>query len=200
MNKSRVFILPFILLMFSSLAWSHTDEYFDTVDAPHGGQMRMAGPYHMEIITKDKEIILYITDHANAKISIEGGIGKATIQTGKTKTTVKLQPEGDNSFKGSGDFIVTPETMIMVFVKLPEQEAQAARFTPLKPADKNKQPKKESDDHADSHDQHSDNHGDHHKMEKSGDDHSGHHKMEKSGDDHSGHHEMEKHGDDHGGH
>ena len=41
----------FILLMFSSLAWSHTDEYFDTVDAPHGGQMRMAGPYHMEIIT-----------------------------------------------------------------------------------------------------------------------------------------------------
>ena len=98
------------------MAWSHTDEYFDTVDAPHGGQMRMAGPYHMEIITKDKEIVLYITDHANAKISIEGGIGKATIQTGKTKTTVKLQPEGDNSFKGSGDFIVTPETMVMVFV------------------------------------------------------------------------------------
>ena len=88
MNKSRAFILPFILLMFSSLAWPHTDEYFDTVDAPHGGQMRMAGPYHMEIITKDREIVLYITDHANTKISIEGGIGKATIQTGKTKTTV----------------------------------------------------------------------------------------------------------------
>ena len=187
MNKSRTFILPFILLMFSSLAWSHTDEYFDTVDAPHGGQMRMAGPYDMEIITKDKEIVLYITDHANAKINIEGGIGKATVQTGKTKTTVKLQPEGDNSFKGSGDFIVTPETMIMVFVKLPEQEAQAARFTPLKSADKNKQPKKESGDHADSHDQHSDSHGDHHKMEKSGDDHSGHHKMEKHGGDHGGH-------------
>ena len=77
--------------------------------------------------------------------------------------------------------------MVMVFVKLPEQEAQAARFTPLRPADKNKQPKKESDGHADSHDQHSNSHGDHHKMEKSGDDHSGHHKMEKHGGDHGGH-------------
>ena len=183
MNKSRAFILPLILLIFSSLAWSHTDEYFDSIAAPHGGQMRMAGPYHMEIITKDKEIVLYITDHANAKISIEGGIGKATVQTGKTKITVKLQPKGDNSFKGRGNFIVTPETKIMIFVKLPKQEAQAARFTSLKPAEKSKEPKEGSDDHADSHDQHSDNHGDDHKMEQHGD----HHKMEQHGDDHGGH-------------
>jgi hypothetical protein len=34
---------------------------------------------------------------------------------------------------GSGEFQVNPETVIVVFVKMPEQEAYAARFTPLKP-------------------------------------------------------------------
>jgi hypothetical protein len=35
--------------------------------------------------------------------------------------------------KGSGEFQINPETVIVVFVKLPEQDAYAARFTPLKP-------------------------------------------------------------------
>tara|TARA_B100000686_G_scaffold271064_1_gene287630 strand:- start:5864 stop:6373 length:510 start_codon:yes stop_codon:yes gene_type:complete len=169
MNKLRAFILPFILLVFSPLAWSHTDKYFDSVAAPHGGQMRMAGPYHIEIIAKDKEIALYITDHANVKVNVDKGIGKATIQTGKIKTTVKLQPKGSNLFRGEGDFIVTPETKIMVFVKLPEQDAQAARFTPLKPVEKNKQIKN-TDSHVDSHDQHSG----HHEMDHQSDSHGGH--------------------------
>ncbi|MBL80053.1 MAG: hypothetical protein CMH70_08515 [Nitrosomonadaceae bacterium] len=168
MNKLRAFILSFILLAFSSIAWSHTDQYFDSVVAPHGGQMRMAGPYHMEIIAKDKEIILYITDHANVEVSVDGGIGKATIENGETKTTVKLKPKGNNLFRAEGNFVVTQETKIMIFVKLPDQDAQAARFTPLKPIEKNKQIKN-SDSHVDSHDQHSD----HHEMDQHNDSHGG---------------------------
>jgi hypothetical protein len=175
MNKSIISFLALISLILSSTAWSHTDEYFDSIAAPHGGQMRMAGPYHMEIIAKDKVILLYVTDHANSKIDIVGGVSKAIFQTGKTKTSVKLQPAGDNVFKGTGDFIVTPETKIVVFIKLPEQEAQAARFTPLKPAENNKQSKEPSDSHTDFHDQHGENHSDHHKMHQHGDDHGGHH-------------------------
>lgn len=175
MNKSRIFFLTFISLILSSPVWPHADEYFDSIAAPHGGQMRMAGPYHMEIITKDKEIVLYITDHANTKISINGGRSKVIVQTGKTKTTVKLQPAGDNVFKGTGNFIVTPETKIVVFIKLPEQEAQVARFTPLKPAEKSKQSKEKLDSHTDFHDQHGADHIDHHKMHQHGDEHDGGH-------------------------
>ncbi len=167
MNKSRIIFLTVITLIFSTPVWSHTDDYFDSVDAPHGGQMRMAGPYHLEIVTKDKEIALYVTDHANTKISINGGVSKAIFQTGKTKTTVKLEPACDNVFKGTGDFMVTPETKVIVFVRLPEQEAQAARFTPLKPAElsnKSKQSQETTDSHADFHDQHGDDHSDHQKM------------------------------------
>jgi hypothetical protein len=116
-------------------ATAHTEEYFDSVESPHGGQMRMSGPYHLELVAKDKEIVLYVMDHANSKLSAEGGSGKATIQTGKGKdrTSVKLEQAGDNIFKGTGDFSIEPETVVTVFVDLPGQEAHSARFTPLKP-------------------------------------------------------------------
>ena len=167
MNKLMVTFLAGMVLILSPPVWSHTDEYFDSVNAPHGGQMRMAGPYHLEIVVKDKEVVLYVTDHAARKINIDGGISKAIFQTGKTKTSINLKPACDNILKGTGEFLVTPETVIVVFIKLPEQEAQAARFAPLKPAElsnENKQSLEQRDSHADFHNQHGDDHSDHHKM------------------------------------
>jgi hypothetical protein len=115
-------------------AGAHTEEYFDSKESTHGGQTRMAGPYHLELVVKDKEIILYVMDHADRNLSTEGGAGKATVQIGKAKnkTSVKLEPAGNNMLKGTGDFVVSPEAVVTVFVELPEQEVTAARFTPLK--------------------------------------------------------------------
>lgn len=119
-------------------AYAHTDEYLDTVETAHGGQLRMSGPYHLELVAKDKEIMVYVADHADAKIKTDGGTAKAVIQTGKSgsKTTIKLEPAGDNLLKGAGDFVLKPESVVVVFVRLPGQEAQSARFMPLKPRSK----------------------------------------------------------------
>ncbi len=135
MNKTMTAFVLGATLAMSLLAWAHTEEYFDSVEAPHGGQLRMAGPYHLELVAKDGELTLHVMDHADHKISTGGGMGKATIQTGKTKTRiqVELQPAGDNTLKGSGEFSVMPESVIIVFIRLPDQEAYSARFTTLKP-------------------------------------------------------------------
>ena len=95
----------------------------------------MAGPYHLELVAKDKELVLYVTDHGDNPVKTEGGTAKATIQIGKGKagTTVKLEPAGENQMKGLGEFTVKPASVIVVFVKLAGDEAQSARFTPLKP-------------------------------------------------------------------
>ena len=148
MNKLMATVLISVALAVSLPAGAHTEDYFDSIDAPHGGQMRMAGPYHLELVTKEKEIVLYVTDHSDRKISAEGGVGKAAFQVGKAKpkTSIKLEPAGDNTLKGTGDFSVTPETVIIVFLKLPDQQAQSARFTPLKPKSKVKSTKKSSGD------------------------------------------------------
>ena len=138
MIKSMATVLMSASLALSLPASAHTEEYFDSHVAPHGGQMRMAGPYHLELVTNEKEIVLYVADHADKKINAEGAVGKATVQVGKAKpkTSIKLEPAGDNVLKGTGDFTVTPETDFVVFIKLPEQEAQSARFSPLKSAKK----------------------------------------------------------------
>jgi hypothetical protein len=135
MSKSLATVFITVTLAVSLPAAAHTEEYFDSIAAPHRGQMRMAGPYHLELVTKDKEILLYVADHSDKKIGTEGGVGKASIQLGKgkPKSSIKLEPAGDNMLKGTGDFTVTPETTIVTFIKLPDQEAQSARFTPLKP-------------------------------------------------------------------
>ena len=129
------FLFGVSLASMSLFASAHTEDFFDSRQSPHGGQMRMTGPYHLELVAKDKEIVVYVMDHADSELSINGGSGKATIQSGKTKpkTTVKLEQAGDNILKGSGDFSITPETVVTVFVTLPQQEAYATSFIPLKP-------------------------------------------------------------------
>lgn len=154
MNKSIIAaVLAAPLIMFQPV-WAHTDESLDAISSPHGGQVRAAGPYHLELVVKDGELVLHVTDHANNEINTIGGEGKASIQLDKTvsRITVKLAPSESNMFKGSGDFQINPETVIVVFVKLPEQEAYAARFTPLKPKSIGKKKKAgRAHDHADQH-------------------------------------------------
>ena len=135
MNKSIIAAVLAAPLIILQPVWAHTDESLDAMPSPHGGQVRAAGPYHLELVAKDGELVLHVTDHAGQEIHTDGGEGKARIQQDKTgsKITVELEPSQQNMLKGSGEFQINPETVIVVFVKLPEQDAYAARFTPLKP-------------------------------------------------------------------
>jgi len=102
----------------------------------------MAGPFHFELVAKDGEFTAYVTDHAGNNIGVDGGLAKTTIESGSTieggpsRIQMELEPSGDNMLKGTGTFTINQDTGIMVFLKLPEQEAYAARFTPLKPKGK----------------------------------------------------------------
>ena len=133
MRRAMTGAMFFALSAFATSAWAHTDEYFEAVQAPHGGQLRMTGPFHMELVAQDGQLTVYVTDHADNKISVDGGLAKATVETGTAKTQVHLHPVGDNMLKGSGTFALAPSTVVIVFMKLPSQDGYAARFMPLKP-------------------------------------------------------------------
>ncbi|MBH0187592.1 MAG: hypothetical protein HP494_09440 [Nitrospira sp.] len=133
MNNTIGGMIAVLILAVSSPALAHTDEYFEAVEAPHGGQLRMTGPFHVELVAKEGELTVYVTDHADTKISVDGGLAKATVETGQTRTQVHLHPVGDNMLKGSGVFSLMPNTVVIVFMKLPNHDAHSARFIPLKP-------------------------------------------------------------------
>lgn len=133
MNKTISGMILGSILALSPPAWAHTDEYFESVEAPHGGQLRMTGPFHLELVAKEGELVVYVTDHVENNIGVDGGLAKATIETGSSRTQVHLHPVGGNVLKGSGSFTLTPNTVVIVFMKLPNQDGYAARFMPLKP-------------------------------------------------------------------
>ena len=104
MNKSIIAAVLAAPLIIFQPVWAHTDESLDAMLSPHGGQVRAAGPYHLELVAKDGELVLHVTDHAGQEIKTDGGEGKANIQQVKagSKITVKLEPSQQNMFTGSG--------------------------------------------------------------------------------------------------
>lgn len=122
----------------ASTVHAHDDAYLDTQKAPHGGQLRMAGLYHLELVLDksspaiaDKSVLVYVTDHAGQKISTANATGSATILAAKAKATVALVPNGDNRLKGVGRFASTPDMKVVITLTAKGQPPETARFTPL---------------------------------------------------------------------
>jgi hypothetical protein len=125
-------LLCLAVLALPGAVWAHSDEMLDRMTAPHGGQIRMAGPLHLELVMKPGELAVYVTDHGGAEIATQGARGSATVLSGKTKTEVKLVPAAGNRLNGDGRFEPNPGMTVVVSVTMPGQPAQEARFTPLK--------------------------------------------------------------------
>lgn len=127
-----------VVVFLGSPALAHDDAYLDTLKAPHGGQLRMAGPNHYELVVvknsknvRENPIIVYVTDHAQNKINVQGAKGSAKMEAGKLKAISTLTPDGGNRMKGFAKYASTPGMTVEVTIILPGGEAQTARFTPL---------------------------------------------------------------------
>lgn len=125
-------------LVFSQGALAHGDEHLDTQPAAHGGQLRMAGIYHYELVMtkssdggKESPVVVYVTDHAGAKIATAGATGTATILSGKLKAMATLKPDGDNRMKGFAKYASAPGMKVVVSISPSGRQAEQARFTPL---------------------------------------------------------------------
>jgi hypothetical protein len=119
---------------------AHTDEYFAEMQTPHGGQMRMAGPYHLELVVGQNELTVYVTDHADNPIDTTGGSAKAIITGGKKRYVVVLAPSGDNILRGNGEFALGKSSTVSLMVALPGRDPQRAKFTIERTSSKTKQP------------------------------------------------------------
>jgi hypothetical protein len=126
-------IAAFVLCLIVALptpVFAHTDEHFDHVKTPHGGQMRMAGPFHLELVVQGDAVVVYVSDHADAEMATAGASGVATVVTGKDKVEVPLAPAGGNMLRGRGPLKLQKKTQVMVRVSVPGRGEGEARFQP----------------------------------------------------------------------
>ena len=138
MNRMTSIVVFAGLAFAASTALAHDDAYLDTQKAPNGGQLRMAGPNHYELVlvkdakeVRENPVVVYVTDHAGQKIPTAGAAGTATILAGKLKAAATLKPDGDNRMKGVAKYASTPDTKVVVSITLAGKQAEQARFTPL---------------------------------------------------------------------
>ncbi|MBK7956231.1 MAG: hypothetical protein IPK02_21065 [Candidatus Accumulibacter sp.] len=119
-------------------AFAHDDAALDQISGPNGGQLRMAGAYHFELVVakdskeaKDNPVSVYLTDHGDKKVPATGTSGTATILAEKAKITVPLVPAGDNRLTGVGKYASDPQMKVVVSISLADRKTEQARFTPL---------------------------------------------------------------------
>jgi hypothetical protein len=143
-------LLTAAALAFASQAVAHSDEYLDTIATPHGGQMRMAGMYHFELVVEEGALTVYLTDHADQPVASAGASGSATVLVGRNRSSIDLKPAGENRLIGKGEFIMDAAMRVVLNIALAGQQAGQARFTPLAP----RQVKTIATEHSHSHDDH----------------------------------------------
>ncbi len=138
MKTLKTLLVAAALTASAAAGWAHDDATLDKTASPHGGQLRMAGSYHFELVVapasadaRKAPVTVYVTDHAGSKVATAGASGSVTILSGAGKATVALAPAGDNALKGEGVYKSAPDMKALVSIALAGKQAEQARFTPL---------------------------------------------------------------------
>ncbi|WP_310446708.1 hypothetical protein [Thiobacillus sp.] len=95
---ARLLVGIFLIALFSlpTLARAHSNEYLATVKGAHGGMLRMVEMYHFELVMKDGEAHVWVTDHGDTPQSTKGAIATLRVINGNDAFSVTLKPAGSN--------------------------------------------------------------------------------------------------------
>jgi hypothetical protein len=117
-------------LLGAAPASAHTDDWFDKNPTPHGGQVRMSGPYHLEVVLEGANLIVYVTDHGDKKIPTANWKAHAVIMTDGKVSRAPLIADGDNRLRANGAIPAHKVLKLVVSVAPPAAQEYTARFTP----------------------------------------------------------------------
>lgn len=95
---ARLLVGIFLIALFSlpTLARAHSNEYLATVKGAHGGMLRMVEMYHFELVMKDGEARVWVTDHGDTPQSTKGAVGILRVISGNDAFSVYMAPIGNN--------------------------------------------------------------------------------------------------------
>jgi hypothetical protein len=159
MNTKNLFasLITGLALSISAISPSlaHDNAYFDSIKTPNGGQIRMAGPYHFELVlvkdskqAKENTVVVHVTDHAEKAISTKGAVASLSLIQGTTKSTITLQAEGENRFVGKAVYASNANLKAALEVTFAGKGTEQARFTPFATAKKKVEKKVEKKEEA----------------------------------------------------
>lgn len=141
MRRITGLMLSMVLALGSGALLAHSDEELDARPSPHGGQVRMAGGLHLELVlaregdaSQPRAIVVHVTNHADAPLPVRDGRATVTLLAPKmAPQRVALKPDGESRLAGSAVYPDDPALKAVVQISLPEMPTEQARFEPLAP-------------------------------------------------------------------
>jgi hypothetical protein len=103
----------------------------DTPRAAHKGDVRMAGPFWLELVVAKGSLTVYVADRSGAPVDTSGCKGAATAHTDGKATRIELRPAGANRLAGKGKLRLKHSTVVFVTAALRGEKRYRAVFRPL---------------------------------------------------------------------
>jgi hypothetical protein len=117
---------------------AHDPATLDSLPSAHGGQVRMAGPFHIELVIlgrdsaqRDRLILVYLQNHMFEDVSSNGLKGIARLLDGQRVTTVSLIPIEANGFSGKAAFDINPSVTAEISITDRDGKVWSATYTPF---------------------------------------------------------------------
>lgn len=132
----RVYLVCLSLLAAGG-AWAHDDATLDGMAAPHGGQLRMAGPWHLELVLDstpgepgERAVQVYLSDHAGTPLPARGLSAHMTLLSAGSVSRLALTPAGPALLAGRAVYRYGADLKAVIALRDAEGQLVQARFTP----------------------------------------------------------------------
>jgi hypothetical protein len=136
-NGFRAIVTTALLLgMTLAPVHAHDPATLDSLTAVHGGQVRMAGPFHIELVIlgreaahRDRLVLVYLQNHMFEDVSSDRLKGIVRFLDGQRVTTVSLIPLEANGFSGRGAFDINPSVTAEISITDKDGEIWSVTYT-----------------------------------------------------------------------
>lgn len=120
----RFSLVPIAFLALTLPALAHQPR-----TGPHGGPMVDAGSYHVEVVTQEKAIEVFVSDLADKPLSAAGFKALAILAVEGKALRVSLEPAGDGSrLAGAAETVLPKPIKGAVQLTAPDGKTATASF------------------------------------------------------------------------
>jgi hypothetical protein len=102
--------------------------YAHDAKGPHGGRLVDAGPYHAELVAKDKAIEIFLTSENDKPVDPKGFKAVAIFNLGGKAERITLAPSEKNILSGTAATALPKNPKGAVQLTAPDGKTATARF------------------------------------------------------------------------
>ena len=110
------------VLMAASPAWAHNPQ------SAHGGRIVLAGPFHAELVVKDKTVEIFLRGHDDKPIDPKGYKGVAILNVSGKVERITLAPSDKAALTGTATAALPENPKGAVQLTAPNGTTSTAKF------------------------------------------------------------------------